>query len=306
MHNPKHFFLLLILFPLLLTAEPMLLPLPKQLHIDPRKVRLGKKLFFDTRLSANDSVSCATCHHLEEGGEDNLPVSFGIDGRKGSINCPTVLNAGFNFRQFWDGRAKDLKEQAKGPIVNPVEMGNSYEKAVEAIRNSSYRTEFEAIYPDGVTIDNIADAIAEYEKGLITPSPYDRYLEGDETALTPKQKEGLRLFRDKGCIVCHHGINLGGTMYSAFGVVRSSESKDLGRYNVTKNPADRYAFKVPTLRNVEKTAPYFHDGRTYSLKEAVAIMASVQLGRAIEEDEIEKIVAFLKSLTGTVPKEMLP
>ncbi len=299
-------FLLWPLLGTLLFADPMLRPIPGNLPVDRQKAALGKALFFDTLLSKDNTVSCATCHDIDNGGDDGLPVSFGIRGKTGTLNAPTVLNAVFNFRQFWDGRAKDLKEQAKGPIVNPVEMGNTLDNLVATLKKSPYRRRFEAIYADGVTADNVADAIAEYEKSLVTPSPFDRYLEGDVDALTPKQKEGLRLFRTKGCIVCHHGVNLGGTMYSRFGVIRSTHSADLGRYDVTKNPEDMYAFKVPTLRNVALTAPYFHDGRTQSLEEAVMIMANVQLGRAMSKEEIGSIVAFLKSLTGTVPKEARP
>ena len=299
----------ILLWPLLsilLFADPMLRPIPDNVPFDRQKAALGKALFFDTLLSKDNTVSCATCHDIDDGGDDGLPVSFGIRGKKGSINSPTVLNAVFNFRQFWDGRAKDLKEQAKSPILNPVEMGNTFENLVKTLRKSPYRKRFEAIYADGVTADNVADALAEYEKSLVTPSPFDRYLEGDVNALTPRQKEGLRLFRTKGCIVCHHGVNLGGTMYSRFGVIESTHSADLGRYNVTKNPEEMYAFKVPTLRNVALTAPYFHDGRTRSLAEAVAIMANVQLGRAMSKEEIESIVDFLKSLTGRVPEGAKP
>ena len=299
-------FLSLILFFGIAMAEPMIKPLPDKMDVDWSKVYLGKQLFSDPILSKDNSVSCATCHNLQDGGDDNLPVSFGIEGKQGNINSPTVFNAAFNFRQFWDGRAKDLKEQAKGPIENPVEMGNSFEQLIPTLQKSRYAVIFRSIYPDGVTKENIVDAIAEFEKTLLTPSPFDRYLKGDESALTSSQKEGLEIFKSKGCIVCHHGINLGGTMYSKFGVVESSGSKNLGRYNVTKNPADKYHFKVPTLRNIEKTAPYFHDGRTESLKEAVAIMANIQLGRAMTVDEIDKIVDFLKSLTGNIPKSVEP
>ncbi|WP_457596215.1 cytochrome-c peroxidase [Hydrogenimonas sp.] len=290
----------------LLWASPMLRPLPKRVPVDPEKAALGKKLFFDTRLSRDNTVSCATCHNIEDGGDDNLPVSFGIEGKTGTLNSPTVLNALFNFRQFWDGRAKDLKEQAAGPILNPVEMGNTFENLVATLKKSEYAALFGRLYPDGITKENILDAIAEYEKTLITPSPFDRFLRGDEKALTPRQKEGYRLFVEKGCVVCHHGVNLGGTMYSRFGIVDTTHSKELGRYNVTHDPEDKYAFKVPTLRNVALTPPYFHDGRTQSLHDAVALMASVQLGRAMSADEIEAIVAFLKSLTGEVSESAKP
>jgi cytochrome c peroxidase len=294
------FIAILLCLPLF-AGESLLEPLPESVAIDHQKALLGKALFFDTKLSADDTVSCATCHNLEDGGDDNLPVSFGIKGKRGNINAPTVLNAGFNFRQFWDGRAKDLQEQAEGPIVNPVEMGNSFEHLIETLKKSPYAPRFQALYEDGVTKENITDAIAEFEKALVTPSPYDDYLRGDSEALTPSQKEGLELFKEKGCVVCHHGVNMGGTMYSKFGVVVSSDSINTGRYNVTKNPLDTYYFKVPTLRNVALTAPYFHDGRAESLEEAVAIMSNVQLGRAMEKEEIDKIVEFLQSLTGRLP-----
>jgi cytochrome c peroxidase len=283
----------------------MLRPLPS-VNYDKEKAALGKHLFFDTILSKNNTVSCATCHNIMDGGDDGLPVSFGIEGKKGSLNSPTVLNAVFNFRQFWDGRAKNLKEQAAGPITNPVEMGNDFSILLGKLRTTTYRKLFEEIYPDGLTRDNLLDAIAEYEKSLTTPSRYDRYLRGEKDALSAKEKEGLKLFVEKGCVVCHHGINLGGTMYSKFGVIHSSNSTDFGRYNVTKDPEDKYFFKVPTLRNIALTSPYFHDGRTESLHEAVSIMASVQLGRPMSEEEIDKIVSFLSALTGEISKSAMP
>jgi len=286
----------------LLSADTMVRPLPDHIPLDSRKVRLGKKLFFDPILSRDNSVSCATCHNLEDGGDDNLPVSFGIEGRQGDINAPTVLNAFFNFRQFWDGRARNLEEQAEGPITNPVEMDNTFPRLIDTLKKSPYRKAFKAIYPDGVTKANILDAIAEFEKSLITPSPFDRYLRGEKEAMTPRQIEGYRLFRTEGCIVCHHGVNLGGTMYSKFGVIRSTVSRNEGRYRVTGDPRDRYYFKVPTLRNVALTAPYFHDGRTADLKTAVRMMANLQLGRAMEEEEVDKIVEFLQALTGELPE----
>ncbi len=287
-------------------AEPMVEPLPDNRTIDWSKAYLGKRLFSDPILSRDNTISCETCHDLHGGGDDNLPVSFGIEGKRGALNAPTVYNAVFNFRQFWDGRAKDLKEQAEGPIENPVEMGNSFAHLIPVLKRSQYRILFDTLYPDGVTKENILDAIAEFEKTLVTPSPFDRYLKGDEDALTPSQKEGFKIFKEKGCIVCHHGVNLGGTMYSKFGVVESSKTNNLGRFNVTKNPEDKYYFKVPTLRNIELTAPYFHDGRTYNLKEAVALMANIQLGREMTKKEIDKIVDFLKSLTGRLPESVEP
>jgi cytochrome c peroxidase len=209
----------------------------------------------------------------------------------------------FNFRQFWDGRAKDLQDQAAGPIENPIEMGNTFNELIPKLNHTEYKKQFAAIYKDGITKNNITDAIAEYEKELITPNAaFDRYLKGDETALTPQQKEGYQLFKSKGCISCHHGVNIGGNLYNKFGVFQEINSSNLGRYNVTHKERDKYYFKVPSLRNVARTAPYFHDGRTYSLHAAVALMAEVQLGRKITKEEVDSIVAFLKSLNGEIPQ----
>ena len=274
------------------------------MDVDPKKVALGKDLFFDPILSQDGTVSCASCHIISEGGDDGLQFSVGIDGQLGNINAPTVLNAVFNFRQFWDGRAADLQEQAAGPIENPIEMGNTFEDLIETLNNTPYKDRFLKIYKEGITKNSITDAIAEYEKTLITPnSPFDRYLRGEKNALTQQQKEGYELFKLKGCIACHHGVNIGGNMYSKFGVFRDTKSSSLGRYNVTHKERDKYLFKVPTLRNIAQTAPYFHDGRTYSLKEAVLIMTQYQLGRKISDEEVDKIVAFLHSLSGSVKEK---
>ena len=289
----------------LLNADEPIEPIPQKIHVNPKKVELGKMLFFDTTLSADDTVSCASCHILQEGGDDNLPVSFGIKGQKGPINAPTVYNAVFNFRQFWDGRAADLKEQAMGPIENPKEMGFNFKELVAKLKKTPYRAQFDRIYEDGITKENIADAIAEYEKTLITPNaPFDRYLKGDKNAITQEQKEGYELFKSKGCVTCHHGVNVGGNLYNKFGIFQDSNSSSLGRYNVTHKERDKYYFKVPSLRNIAKTAPYFHDGRTYDLRVAVFTMAQYQLGRKITPQEVDKIVAFLKSLNGELPKSI--
>jgi cytochrome c peroxidase len=293
--------LLLLVGPIVMADEPIQ-PIPEQLPVNPRKAALGKQLFFDPILSRDSTVSCASCHLLEMGGDDNSKHSFGIEGQEGDINAPTVLNAVFNFRQFWDGRAGDLAEQAMGPIENPIEMGHRFPDLIKKLSATPYRAKFEAIYAEGLTRENIADAIAEYEKTLITPNaPFDRYLNGDESAITPEQKEGYALFKSKGCIACHHGINVGGNLYNKFGVMEDAGSRHLGRFNVTGNEADRFMFKVPTLRNITETAPYFHDGRTYSLVEAVIIMSRYQLGRQITMEEVRKIVAFLVSLKGDIP-----
>ena len=291
-----------ICFTAILFSAPIK-PIPNEVKVDAKKVQLGKKLFFDTILSKDGTISCATCHDLQNGGDDGLKFSFGIDGQIGDINSPTVYNAVFNFRQFWDGRAKDLKEQVFGPIENPVEMGHSMDLTVKVLKkNSAYIKEFGTIYSDGITHQNVADAIAEFEKALITPdSPFDRYLKGDKDAISEKAKEGYRLFESKGCILCHHGVNVGGNFYNKFGIYEDADSKHLGRYSITKREEDKHVFKVPSLRNIALTAPYMHDGRVSTLKEAVELMTKYQLGRYMEPGDTEAIVAFLESLTGELP-----
>lgn len=291
---------------LVLFASEPIVPLPPSVPINIDKARLGKALFHDPILSRDRSISCSSCHILSSGGDDNLPFSFGIEGKRGNINAPTVFNALYNYRQFWDGRAKNLIEQVKGPITNPVEMGNSVDNLLKVMKISPYNHAFKKIYKDGVTINNIAEVIVEFEKTLTTPnSPFDRYLRGEKDAISSVQKEGYELFKSKGCVSCHHGINIGGNHFNKFGVVEDINQSHLGRYNVTKNEQDRYFFKVPSLRNIALTAPYFHDGRTYELKEVVRIMAKHQLGRKMSEEEIEKIVAFLHSLNGEINKKLL-
>ncbi len=299
------FFLLVAVFCTVLFSAP-LKPLPESMEADHNKVLLGQKLFFDPLLSKDGTVSCATCHDLLEGGDDNLQYSIGVGGKKGNINAPTVYNAVFNFRQFWDGRAEDLKEQVFGPIENPVEMDQTMKQTVDKLKkNPMYLSEFAKIYADGITEENVADAIAEYEKTLITPNaPFDRYLRGEENAIGQDAKEGYALFKSKGCVVCHNGINIGGNFYNKFGIFKDANSSSLGRYNITKREEDKYVFKVPSLRNVALTSPYMHDGRTNSLRKAVEIMSEHQLGRYITEEEIKKIVAFLESLTGQIPESV--
>lgn len=279
--------------------------IPSTIKVDKKKVKLGEKLFNDKRLSLDNSISCASCHILNEGGDDNTIFAIGINGKVGNINTPTVLNSTFNFRQFWDGRAKNLKEQALGPIENPIEMGSDFNILIKKLANTEYKELFGKIYKDGITKKNIADSIAEYEKTLITPnSPFDRYLKGEKNAITEKQKEGYELFKNKGCVACHNGVNIGGNLYSKFGVLYDAQSSNLGRYHITKKEKDKYYFKVPTLRNIEHTAPYFHDGRTFSLHDTVKIMALYQIGRPITDDEVDKIVSFLYSLSAPLFKEV--
>ena len=294
-------FAYLLFLSVVLNAEPIT-PIPQTVQVDEQKVKLGKKLFFDTILSADNTISCASCHDLQNGGDDGLKFSFGIRGQEGDINSPTVYNAVYNFRQFWNGRAKDLAHQTWGPIEDPVEMGNNFHNLINTLSKTSYKEEFIDIYKDGVTKNNIADAIAEYEKTLITPNaPFDKYLRGDKNAITQKQKDGYELFKAKGCIACHHGVNVGGNLYNKFGVMEGVKSKRLGRYEVTKNEADKYYFKVPSLRNIEKTAPYLHDGRYEKLEDVVKFMARYQLGRVVSQEEVDKIVSFLNALTGEIP-----
>ncbi len=299
----RQYILLYLFMSIFLYAEPIE-PLPLKAVYDEKSAALGKELFFDPILSKDGTISCATCHHLDNGGDDNLKLSFGINGQEGVINSPTVYNAVYNFRQFWDGRAKDLQEQALGPIENPLEMGNSFENLIKTLEASKYKQQFDLLYSEGITKKTITYALAEFEKTLITPNaPFDRYLRGDKNAISKDQKEGYALFISKGCISCHHGQNVGGNLYNKFGVMKSVKSADLGRYNVTKRDRDKYFFKVPSLRNVAKTSPYFHDGRTLDLAEAVKIMALYQLGRPVNEEEVIKLVAFLTSLSGEVPLE---
>ncbi|PHS41336.1 MAG: cytochrome B6 [Sulfurovum sp.] len=304
----KLYFIFLLLFSfvttVLFTAE--IVPIPSEVQVDDKKVALGKKLFFDKILSKDKTLSCASCHNLQHNGADTTQYTKGIEGKVGLFNVPTVYNAVYNFRQFWDGRAKNLKEQALNPITNPVEMGNSLPVVLHDLKESSiYPRLFNAIYDDGITQSNLADVLAEYEKTLITPnSPFDLYLKGDLNALNAKELEGYRLFKTKGCISCHNGVNIGGNLYNKFGIFKDAKSRELGRYNTTHKEQDKYVFKVPSLRNIALTAPYMHDGRAETLKEAVNIMSQYQLGRPMQKDELDSIVLFLETLTGEFPKSV--
>ncbi len=278
---------------------------------EPAKVELGKQLFFDPRLSKSGFISCNSCHNLSLGGSDNLPTSIGHNWQKGPINSPTVLNSSMNIAQFWDGRAADLKAQAGGPIANPMEMGFSHDLAVGVVGSiPQYRAAFRQIYKtDQVTIDAITDAIAAFEKTLVTPnSRFDRWLGGDQSALTTTELDGYRLFKDVGCTGCHNGPAVGGNSFQKMGLVNPylTNNPAQGVAGLTGKDADRFKFKVPTLRNVELTYPYFHDGAYWKLEESVDIMARLQLGRKLSEEEIGKITAFLKTLTGEQPSFALP
>jgi cytochrome c peroxidase len=282
----------------------------------PAKVLLGTMLFFEPRLSASHAISCNSCHNVGLGGADAEPTSIGHRWQHGGRNAPTVLNAVFNKAQFWDGRAKDLEQQAGGPIVNPIEMGSPEAHVAEQLKGiPGYREHFAKAFPgeaDPITLATAQKAIAVFEATLITPnSPFDRFLAGEADALSSKQQAGLALFMDKGCSSCHSGINVGGGMYAPFGVVEKPGAEllppnDKGRFMVTKTPGDEYVFKVPTLRNIALTAPYFHTGRAWDLRQVVAVMGTSQLGTQLTDDEVDKIAAFLESLTGEQPKLTYP
>jgi cytochrome c peroxidase len=292
-------------------TEP-LKPLEAPKNLDEKKVKLGKRLFHDVRLSKDDSVSCASCHDLAKGGADSKAVSKGINGQQGEVNSPTVYNSGLLFRQFWDGRAETLQAQVDGPIQNAVEMGSLWsEVIVKLYKDKTYPSEFRTIYKkDAISRQTIKDAIAEFERSLVTlNAPFDRYLKGDEDAIDAKAKEGYRLFKHYGCASCHQGANVGGNMYQVFGVVDSYFEKrgdikkaDKGRFNVTANQEDMHSFKVPSLRLVALTAPYLHDGQAKTLREAVDIMFEHQLGRKAPDDDKAAIVHFLKTLVGEHPE----
>ncbi|MCG9964508.1 diheme cytochrome c5 peroxidase CcpA [Shewanella cutis] len=291
-------------------AEPIEVITPAKIT-EPEKVELGKMLFFEPRLSKSGFISCNSCHNLSTGGVDALPTSIGHHWQEGPINSPTVLNADFMLAQFWDGRASNLKEQAAGPIANPKEMGFTHELATETIASMpAYRARFAKVYGDEkVDIDRLTDAIAAFEKTLVTPnSPFDQYLLGKQDAISGDAKAGYQLFKDKGCVSCHNGPAVGGTMFMKMGLIKPFHTNNPaeGRKGVTGKDADKFVFKVPTLRNIELTYPYFHDGSVWTLEEAVNTMADIQLGQKLTEKETKEMVAFLNSLTGEQPQISLP
>ena len=286
----------------------LLRPLPEKPDVDPVKAALGEKLYNDTRLSGDNTISCASCHDLAKGGTDQQVVSDGIRGQKGGINSPTTYNAALNFVQFWDGRAATLEAQADGPPNNPVEMGSNWTPITKMlVQDKAFVKEFTAAYPEGINKTTVTHAIAEYERTLLTPnSKFDRYLKGDEKALDAAEKHGHEVFVEKGCATCHVGELLGGKSFEAMGrradyfAARGGPftAADDGRYNVTKDERDRHAFKVPTLRNVARTFPYMHDGSKKTLREAVDTMAVYQVGEPLAEKDAQDVVKFLETLTG--------
>jgi cytochrome c peroxidase len=288
-------------------------PIPESIELDPLKVRLGRSLFHDKRFSKDNTFACSSCHDLKMAGQDGLKVAIGINELKGTINSPTVLNSGFAFRQFWDGRAPSLEEQVSGPIHNPIEMDSNWKEVIAKLRKDpKIFAEFSAIWKEGITANNIKEAIAEFERSLITPnSPFDRYLKGDASALTAEEQKGWSLFKSLGCISCHQGVGIGNNMYANLGVMGDYfgdrgfplVKSDLGRFNITGDEKDKHVFKVPGLRNVALTAPYFHDGSIKTLDEVVNTMARYQLGINLSQQQRSNLVAFLKSLTGDLNEE---
>jgi cytochrome c peroxidase len=293
--------------------EP-LQPIPLLPALDEHKVALGKQLFYESRLSRDNSVSCAHCHDLSRGGVDQLPHAIGIGGASGDVNTPTVFNSALNFVQFWDGRAATLEAQIDGPLHAPGEMDSNWPEVIAKLsQDATYVSAFTYLYAQGISDATIKDALATFERSLVTPNArFDQFLRGDVRALTSEEKAGYALFKDYGCVSCHQGVNIGGNMFQKFGIMadyfadRGGETPaDLGRFNVTKNDSDRHNFKVPSLRNVALTAPYFHDGSAQTLEAAVRVMAKYQLGRAIPPHDVALIVRFLHTLTGTYDGEAL-
>lgn len=292
-------------------AQEPITPIRPAQNINLAQAELGKKLYFDPRLSKSGFISCNSCHNLSMGGTDNIKTSIGDHWQQGPINAPTVLNSSLNVAQFWDGRAADLKEQAGGPIANPGEMAFTHTLAVDMLKSiPGYVQEFKLVFgSDDIDIDMITDAIAEFEKTLVTPnSPFDKWLLGEQDALSSDALAGYQLFKTSGCTACHNGSAAGGNTFQKMGIVEpyKSTSPVEGRSAVTGKDADRFNFKVPTLRNVEMTYPYFHDGEAETLTEAVDVMGRLQLGKKFTDAENAQIVAFLKSLTGDQPTFALP
>lgn len=291
-----------------LLAEPIQ-PVPLSLHQNPARAALGRQLFYDVRLSANNRVSCASCHNLARGGVDGLAHSPGVRGQLTDVNTPTVYNAALNFRQFWDGRAPSLEAQVAQVVQNPTEMGSSWPDVVRKLsQDPLLRSRFSAQYPDGITAANIQQALATFERTLITPdSRFDRYLRGDSNAITAQEKAGYAKFKQFGCVACHQGVNVGGNMYQKFGVLGDYFAQrgtppgkaDWGRFGVTAREEDRHVFKVPGLRNVVLTAPYLHDGSAKTLEAAIDVMFQYQLGRIGTREDKQAIIQFLHTLSAT-------
>ena len=290
-----------------LSDEPIQ-PLHIYAGLDANKIALGRSLFFDKRLSSNNSISCSSCHNLTRGGTDNLQFYMGVNGAIGKINTPTVYNTHLNLAQFWDGRAHNLTEQVSGPVENPVEMASNWPDIVNKLgRDNGFMRRYKKVYPDKLTAKNLINAISTFEKSLTTiNSPFDRYLAGDKKAISEQAKQGYAIFKSYGCSACHQGANVGGNMYQKMGVMADYFAErgtpimeaDLGRYNVTHDDYDKFTFKVPSLRLMVLTVPYFHDGSVKTLENAINKMARYQLGREISPEDVQRVIAFLKTLVG--------
>lgn len=287
-------------------TEPPIAPIPLTIDLDAARVDLGERLFNDPRLARDNRMACAVCHRLDTGGADGQPLAITNSGALDQVNTPTVFNSAYNFRHTWRGAFRSLEQQAEADLHNPRHADTSWDELLPKLRNvPDYAKAFNRNYPGGITRENVLDAIATYERSLITPNArFDRYLRGDNNAISADEREGYRLFRTYGCITCHQGVNIGGNMFQKFGVVRDyfagrrQVQADLGRFLVTGLERDRHVFKVPTLRNVELTAPYLHDGSAATLEDAIDTMATVQLGQRLPAEHRRAIAGFLRTLTG--------
>jgi len=296
------------------TMEP-LQPLPPAPQLDARKVDLGRRLFRDTRLARDNSVACISCHSFQHGGADPRPRSIGAGGALGAVNSPSIFNVAHNFRQMWNGGTRSLEDQIDAVLVNPKDFDSSWTQVLQKLRaDGQLASAFAAAYPQGLDRTSVLDALTSYERSLVTPSRFDRYLRGDGSAISMEEKKGYDLFKRYGCVACHQGVNIGGNMLQKFGALgdyfrareaagRQVAEADRGLYNVTKRAEDLHVFKVPSLRNVAMTAPYFHDGSAATLEEAVDVMFKFQLGRAAPAADKALIVQFLHTLSGQPPAE---
>ena len=294
------------------TANAIFKPLPDYISEgppNPEMIELGRMLYFEKRLSKDGTISCNSCHNLQTYGVDNEPKSPGVGGQLGGRNSPTVYNAALHMTQFWDGRSPHVEDQASGPMLNPVEMSMEKDLVEKRLRSiPDYRDRFAKVFSNEtspVTIQNAATAIGAFERGLVTPGPFDEFLKGDASALNNEQAQGLKLFVDTGCASCHSGPALGGRSYQKLGLKKPYKSEDMGRFEVTGKDSDKQRFKVPGLRNIAKTGPYFHDGSVETLRESIALMAEHQLGKELQEAEVLKIETFLQSLTGQAAQEYI-
>ena len=290
-------------------SEPIQ-PLFKTTRSDQKKIQLGKALFHDVRLSKDNSISCASCHDINSGGDDGRSVSIGVGGRKGSLNAPSILNCSLHVAQFWDGRVRTLREQIESPVHNPVEMDSDWDSILFKLKKDpAMLRRFNSVYSTGLNKTNLVDAIVAFETALITTdAPFDKYLQGETEALSKNAQAGYRLFKSIGCISCHQGRLVGGNMFQEFGVMKDYQSHfaddQVGRIRQTNRDVDLHRFKVPSLRNVGTTSPYFHDGQTKSLQDAIRIMAEFQLGEELSATEVQLLEAFLLSLTGELEEDL--